>query len=180
MTAFASRWLDWQPSNSAEDGAHAGNDGVRSPAPSTYETPNQRTDKTDKKASVSFVSASSKRFQPETGGDAGGTAEHDGTQSRADAEALALTVCISKWMNEHAPPPTEPEDGCAHCREPMPESGAMPFLTRGGHCWLHSRCYAPWTARLRTKATDALAAMKIGGVTTQHDDMSKNSREVRG
>ena len=44
MTAFQSRWLEWSP-----------------PADSpkiTLETPTQRTDKTDKSPSVSFVSAS--------------------------------------------------------------------------------------------------------------------------
>lgn len=90
-------------------------------------------------------------------------AEHDGGQSRTDAEALALAVCIAKWMNEHAPPPTRPENGCVHCHKPMPEFDALPFLTRGGHCWLHSSCHKPWIARLQAGATAALAAIGIVG-----------------
>ena len=67
------------------------------------------------------------------------------------------TSDIRVRLNRHVPQPTEPEDGCVHCREPMPESDTLPFLTRGGHVWLHSRCHAPWIARLRAEAVTALA-----------------------
>ena len=106
MTAFASRRLDWQPSNSTEDGAHAGNDGVRSTAPSTSETPIQRTDKTDKSPSVSFVSATPKRFQPETGCDA----ERDGIreQARSDGGNSPLrwgdATTAVEWFRDSEPP----------------------------------------------------------------------------
>ncbi len=90
-----------------------------------------------------------------------GIAEHDGGLSRADAEDRAYQVCVSQWMNRHAPRPTDPEGRCAHCDEPMPESDALPFLTRGGHVWLHSRCHAPWIARLRAEAVTALAGYGV-------------------
>ncbi len=99
-----------------------------------------------------------------------GIAEHDGGLSRADAEDRAYQVCVSQWMNRHAPRPTDPEGRCAHCDEPMPESDALPFLTRGGHIWLHSRCHAPWIARLRAEAVTALAGLgltpALGGTET--------------
>ncbi len=70
MTAFASRWLDWHPSHSNEDGTQTENDGVRSTASSTPETSSQGTDKTDRRAFVSSVSSMSKLF----GGIGGGAA----------------------------------------------------------------------------------------------------------
>ena len=165
MTAFASRWLDWQPSNSTEDGAHAGNDGVRSPAPSTYETPIQQTDKTDKRASVSFVSASSKRFQPETGGDAGGAAEHDGGLAPAEAEARAFECAVVQWMNRN-PPADADEDHCAACGGPLGRIGedAVAVLAgEGRHAWVHHSCHHNFMAQRRDAAVTALAAMGFDG-----------------
>ena len=51
MTAFQSRWLEWSP--------------LADPPENTLETPTQRTDKTDKSPSVSFVSASPRRSEGE-------------------------------------------------------------------------------------------------------------------
>ncbi len=79
MTAFTSRWADWKPSNSTEGRKDGGNGGVRGIAPPTPETPIQRTDRTDKSPSVSFVSASPERFQPETVFGA----EHDSIREQA-------------------------------------------------------------------------------------------------
>ncbi len=163
MTAFASRWLDWQPSNSTEDGAHAGNDGVRSPAPSTYETPIQQTDKTDKRASVSFVSASSKRFRPETGGVGGGAAEHDGGLASAETEARAFECAVVQWMNRN-PPADADEDHCAACGGPLGRIGedAVPVLAgEGRHVWVHHGCHGHLIAQRRDAAVTALAAMGV-------------------
>ncbi len=94
-----------------------------------------------------------------------GIAEFDGGLPRAEAEGRAYECCVAHWMNRHAPRPTEPESGCVHCREPMPESDALPFLTRGGHVWLHSYCHAPWIARLRAEAVTALAGLELTSAT---------------
>jgi hypothetical protein len=51
MIAFRSQWLEWEPTTG--------------PPKNTLETPNQRTDKTDKSPSVSFVSASPRRSEGE-------------------------------------------------------------------------------------------------------------------
>ncbi len=90
-----------------------------------------------------------------------GIAEFDGRQTRTDAEARAYECCIGHWMNRHAPQPTDPDHGCAFCGEWMSESEALPFLTNGGHVWLHSRCHAAWMAGLRAEAVRALAALGL-------------------
>ncbi len=86
MTAFKSRWADWEPSNSTEGRADAGNGGVHGTAPPTSEAPIHRTDKTDNSASegeagqiVSFVSATPNRIVPETRCDN----EHDSSRDQA-------------------------------------------------------------------------------------------------
>ncbi len=99
-----------------------------------------------------------------------GIAEFDGGLPRAEAEARAYECCVAHWMNLHAPPPTDPAHGCASCGGPLPDNDALPFLTRGGHVWLHSRCHAPWIARLRAEAVTALAGLgltpALGGTET--------------
>ena len=82
MTAFQSRWLDWQPENSTDGREDDDNGTVHGTAPASPETPSQQTDRTDKSPSVSFVSASPKRFQPEIGGEAVASAVHDYAQEQ--------------------------------------------------------------------------------------------------
>ena len=113
MTAFTSRWADWKPSNSTEGRQDGGNSGVRGAASSTPETAIQRTDRTDKSPSVSFVSASPERFQPEIGCVADGGANVDGTREQAwfdgsDSppgwgDATAAVAWFASWT-----PPAEP------------------------------------------------------------------------
>ncbi len=112
MTAFASRWLDWHPSHSNEDGTQTENDGVRSTASSTPETSSQGTDKTDRRAFVSFVSASPKRFQPGIGGEAGdgAGAVHGGTREQAGVDDGVLpsgwgdASALVEWFLTTEPP----------------------------------------------------------------------------
>ena len=90
-----------------------------------------------------------------------GFAELDGKLSRADAEARAYECCVAQWMNIHTPEPTEPEHGCASCGGSLPGNDALPFLTRGGHCWLHSRCHRPWMQQQRDAAVVALVGLGV-------------------
>ena len=104
MTAFTSRWADWKTSNSTEGREDGGNGGGRAHRPPTPETPIQRTDRTDKSPSVSFVSASPKRFQPETGvaAELGGTREqarlNGGNSPNGWGELAGLIEWFASWV----------------------------------------------------------------------------------
>ena len=111
MTAFTSRWLDWQPSNSTEGRENGGNGGVRGTASTTPETLIQRTDKTDKSPSVSFVSSSPRRIRPEMALDVEHGHDDDKpheldhprggiSSSGWDVETAALIA----WFRESTPP----------------------------------------------------------------------------
>ena len=100
MTAFTSRWLDWQPSNSTEGREDGGNGSVRGTTSPTPETLIQRTDRTDKSPSVSFVSASPKRFQPEFGAVPGDGAFDESVLPSGWGDASALV----EWFLTTEPP----------------------------------------------------------------------------
>ena len=84
MPTFQSRWLDWKPTH----------------------TPIQRTDRTDKSPSVSFVSASPERFQPETVFGA----EHDSIREQARSNGSNSppgwgdATAAVEWFNGWSPP----------------------------------------------------------------------------
>ncbi len=85
-----------------------------------------------------------------------GIAEHDGGQSRTDADALAFECCIVQWLNchlEHSDP-----DRCAWCEKPDPDGHAVvPFGTENhGHAWVHPECWPKWHERRVRQATEAL------------------------
>ncbi len=92
-----------------------------------------------------------------------GIAEHDGGLSRIDAEWQAFECCVVEWQWRNPPPASGPER-CAHCGQPLGESGrdGLPFLTGdGGHTWLHSGCHTGWTAERRAEAVAALATLGL-------------------
>ena len=77
--------------------------------------------------------------------------EHDAGLQWADAEGRAYECCIIEWLIQHPPPPTAPAR-CGHCGAILGEYDSVPFLTDGGHVWLHDACHAPWLAARRTEA----------------------------
>ena len=89
-----------------------------------------------------------------------GIGEYDGGLRRADAEARAYEFCIITWMNRHPSPPSGPER-CAHCSVAFGQHDGLPFLTEGGHVWLHDACHGPWYAAARAEAARALMEMGI-------------------
>ena len=91
-----------------------------------------------------------------------GIGEHDGGLSRADAEARAYECCVVEWMRRHPSPPSGSER-CGHCRQLLgtPGRDGVPFLTEGGHVWLHDACHSPWYAAARAEAARALMEMGI-------------------
>ena len=88
-----------------------------------------------------------------------GIAEFDGL-SRPQTEARAFECCIAEWLHQHPHPPSEPEQ-CAQCGEAFGGYDGLPFLTEGGHIWLHDACHAPWYAARRAAAAGALMEMGI-------------------
>ncbi len=87
-----------------------------------------------------------------------GMAEHAGGLSRAAAEQQAFECCVVEWLWRNPPPASGPER-CAHCSQPLGETGrdGLPFLTGdGGHVWLHSGCHGDWTGQRRAEAVAAL------------------------
>lgn len=94
-------------------------------------------------------------------------AEHDGGQSRAEAEETAYECCVIEWMNRN-PAPSEP-GSCAWCGEDEgPDSIIVAFGTEdAGHAWLHSHCWADWHEHRREEAVHALAAM--GTISTYQE-----------
>ncbi len=90
-----------------------------------------------------------------------GIAEHDGGQTRAEAEALAFECCIVEWLNRH---PQHSDPGrCAWCGKPDPDGHAVvPFGTEtDGHTWLHPECWNDWSQDQRQKAQQALAVVGL-------------------
>ena len=88
--------------------------------------------------------------------------EHDGGLPREEAERRAHEETVLHWLHRHPPEPTNPEH-CAHCNQPTGEAGngAVPFLAgERGHCWLHHRCWEPWTQARREEALAALEILK--------------------
>jgi hypothetical protein len=61
---------------------------------------------------------------------------HDGGLEPRNAEAQAFESCISEWINQHPAAATGPER-CAYCDEAFGQYNGVPFLTEGGHVWLH-------------------------------------------
>ena len=89
-----------------------------------------------------------------------GIAEHDGRQTREQAEATAYECCVTEWLNRH--PETSQPDCCAWCAKPGTECSIVPFLAGdGGHTWLHPECWEVWHRDRREKAQRALAAMGL-------------------
>ena len=86
-------------------------------------------------------------------------AEHDGGQSRAEAEETAYECCVIEWLNRN-PAPSEP-GSCAWCSEDEgPDSTIVAFGTEdAGHAWLHSHCWSDWYDHRREEAIHVLAAM---------------------
>ena len=78
MTAFTSRWLGWEPRNTTGRRDIPGGGVEPAPPAAKSETPIERTDRTDKRASVSFVSPTPKGIQPETGAIGGVVPDADG------------------------------------------------------------------------------------------------------
>ena len=93
---------------------------------------------------------------------AGMAVSDGGGPSRADIEARAYEFCIITWMNRHPPLPSGPER-CGHCRQLLgtPGRDGVPFLTEGGHVWLHDACHGLWYAAARAEAARALMGMGI-------------------
>ena len=75
-----------------------------------------------------------------------GIMEHDGGVPREEAERQAREECVVHWLCRHPPEPTNP-DVCAGCGHPIgnPGNDGVAFLAGSGHCWLHHRCWQPWT-----------------------------------
>ena len=91
-----------------------------------------------------------------------GIAQHDGGQSRAEAEAFAFERCVIEWQN-HNPEPSKP-GSCAHCGgAEVTGTTLIPVLAGDAHTWLHDHCWRQWMAAQQDRAIRALAVMKIHG-----------------
>jgi hypothetical protein len=79
----------------------------------------------------------------------------------AQAEMLALTCCITEWLNQH-PAPSAP-GRCVRCGRPESRGAViLPFGTDPGtHTWLHAECWPAWHDARRADAMEALLAMGI-------------------
>ncbi len=90
-----------------------------------------------------------------------GIAEFDGGLTRADAEAQAFACCVVEWLNRH--PAASPSGRCLGCGDrEHAHDPLLPYgVERGGHAWLHSRCWPAWYASRNAEAGAALAAMGI-------------------
>ena len=90
-----------------------------------------------------------------------GIAEFDGSQTRADAEALAFECCLVEWLDRH--PERSNAGRCARCGKPDRDRHAVvPFGSEShGHTWLHPDCWTDWIQDRRGRAQQALAAMGL-------------------
>lgn len=86
-----------------------------------------------------------------------GIREHDGRQTREEAERHALAETIEHWRALHPMPPSGPEIGCVHCGKGAGDPTLVPHLASGrGAFWLHTTC---WPAFDRARREEALAAL---------------------
>lgn len=88
-----------------------------------------------------------------------GIMEYDGGVPRETAEARAFEACIVEWLDLTAEP--SPAGRCRACGGADNADDLTPFLARGGHVWLHLRCWQTWLARRTADATAALEAFGI-------------------
>ncbi len=89
--------------------------------------------------------------------------EHDGYRARREVECLAFGDTVRQWLAFHPPPVWEVWRGCAQCLDD--DRGGdplLPFLTRGGHTWIHDQCTARWRSHRRSEAEYTLRLMGIG------------------
>jgi len=86
--------------------------------------------------------------------------EYDGELPRPEAKRQALADTINHWLVMHPPKPTDDNDGCVHCRQPLGPDG-VPVLAGTAHTWLHSACHPSWLAKRRAGAEQDLRAMGI-------------------
>jgi hypothetical protein len=89
-----------------------------------------------------------------------GIAEHDGRQTREQAESTAFECCVVEWLNRH-PEPSQP-DCCAWCSKLGTECSIVPFLAGdAGHTWLHPECWEDWYQARQREAVAALDRLGI-------------------
>jgi len=87
-------------------------------------------------------------------------------RSLVEAETLALSCCVTEWLNQHPSP--SPSGRCAWCgKGESPGAALLPFgIEPGAHAWLHAECWPVWHQARQADAIAALATMGIGS----HDD----------
>jgi len=86
-----------------------------------------------------------------------GIREHDGHQSRQEAERLALAELIEHWRAVHPMPPSGRDNGCVHCRTGGGDPNLVPHLAGSkGAFWLHTTCWPAFNQARRLEARAAL------------------------
>ena len=125
-------------------------------------TPQGRTDKTDKSTSVSFVSPPQAHIERTIGVEWRAFVTrglpppaHPGER----AEALAYQSRLVEWLN--ANPASSAPDRCSECcGVDAPGAALVPFGI-GPHVWLHTDCWPVWRDKRVEQARVALAALGI-------------------
>jgi hypothetical protein len=87
--------------------------------------------------------------------------EFDGGLHRDEAEARALAICLTEWINRN-PTPSAP-DRCLACGGgERPCDPLLPFgIDMSSHAWVHRACWPAWH---RARETEAVAAVNSMGV----------------
>ena len=85
--------------------------------------------------------------------------EYEGGLERVEAERLAFEWTLVHWLYSHPPTSSSP-DVCVGCGKALIIVGkdGMPLLTgRGGHVWIHHKCFQRYMEIRRGEALKALA-----------------------
>jgi hypothetical protein len=91
---------------------------------------------------------------------------HNG-RSLVEAETLALSCCVTEWLNQHPTP--SPPGRCAWCgKGESPSAVLLPFgVEPGTHAWLHAECWPVWH---QARQADAIAALATMGIRSDFDE----------
>lgn len=150
---FRSRWPDWKPGGKAS--VHSADKADKNPSVSSVSSLNGHIEgKPTPPEQVEWSAEEWEGYYHERAG----IREHEGEQPRPVAEAAAFEECVDEWLRQNPPPAAQP-NRCAQCGNPDDGKGQTVLLSKGGHTWLHHRCYHAWNVRRRKEAVTALACV---------------------